>query len=109
MKIKFAAACFLAGASVLPVAGYTADSDTDRLSATAYVKDSMITTKIKARLAEEKLASAVHIKVDTDNSGVVTLSGTAATQEEADKAVSIARNVERVVTVINNIKVAVRK
>jgi len=108
MKIKIAAACFLAGALALPVAGYTADADSDRSSPKAFVKDAVITTKIKAKLAEEKLASAVQIKVDTDNKGVVTLSGTARTQEEADKAVSIARNVEGVAAVENNIKVASR-
>jgi len=108
MKIKIAAACFLAGALALPVAGYTADSDSDRSSPKAFVKDAVITTKIKAKLAEEKLASAVQIKVDTDNNGVVTLSGTARTQEEADKAVSIARNVEGVAAVENHIKVAAR-
>jgi hyperosmotically inducible periplasmic protein len=109
MKIKIAAACFLAGALVLPVPGYTADSDTDRSSPKAYVKDSIITTKIKAKLAEEKLASTVQIKVETDDKGVVTLSGTAKTQEEADKAVSIARSVDGVATVENKIKLAASK
>ncbi len=109
MKMKIASACFLAGALALPVSGYSADSDADHMSAKAYVSDSMITTKIKAKLAEEKLASAVHIKVDTDNKGVVTLSGTANTREEANKAVSIARSVEGVATVENNIKVAANK
>ena len=109
MKIKIAAACFLAGALALPVAGYTADYDSDRSSPKAFVKDSVITTKIKAKLAEERLASAVQIKVDTDNKGVVTLSGTAKSREEADKAASIARSVEGVATVENNIKIASRK
>ena len=109
MKIKTAAACFLASALALPVAGITADNDSDRLTPTAFVSNSIITTKIKARLAEEKLASAVQIKVDTDDKGVVTLSGTAKTQEEADKAVSIARNVEGVAAVENDIKVAASK
>jgi hyperosmotically inducible protein len=110
MKIKIAAACFLAGALVLPVTGHAADDDTDRSSPKAFfVSDAIITAKIKAKLAEEKLASAVQIKVDTDDKGVVILSGTAKTQEEADKAVSIARNVEGVGTVENNIKVAARK
>ena len=108
MKIKTAAACFLAGALVLPVAGYAADNDTERLSPKAYLSDTMITSRVKAKLAEEKLASAVQIQVDTDNRGVVTLSGTAKTQEEADKAASIARNVEGVAAVENNIKVATR-
>jgi hypothetical protein len=35
MKTKFAAACFLTGALMLPGAGYTADNDMNRLSPTA--------------------------------------------------------------------------
>lgn len=79
--------------------------------ATAYFKNTVITSKIKAKPAEEKLASAMHIQVDTDNKGLglVTLSGTARTQEEADKAVSIARNVEGVAAVENKIDVVTRK
>ncbi len=83
--------------------------DSDRSSPKAFVKDSVITTKIKAKLAGEKLASAARTKVDTDKNGIVTLSGTAKTQEEADKAVSIARGVEGVVTVENNIKIAAHR
>lgn len=109
MKIKIAAACFLTGALALPVVGHTGDYDSDRDSPKAFVKDSIITTKIKAKLAEERITSAVQIKVDTDNKGVVTLSGTAKTQEEADKAVSIARATEGVAAVESNIKVAARK
>ena len=110
MNIRLVASSLLAAALVLPVAGHAAgDSDSDRLSAKAYVKDSVITTKIKAKLAAEKLASAVQIKVDTDNKGVVTLSGKAKSQEEADKAESIARSVEGVVGVENHIQVAARK
>ena len=83
--------------------------NSDRSSPKAFVKDSVITTKIKAKLAGEKLASAAHTKVDTNKNGIVTLSGTAKTQEEADKAVSIARGVEGVVTVENNIKIAAHR
>ena len=108
MHTKLTTSTFLIGALLLPVAGYAADydSDNDRSSPTAFVKDAVITTQIKAKLAADKLASAVNIKVDTDNQGVVTLSGQAKTREEADKAASIARNVEGVVAVENNIQVA---
>ncbi len=109
MNIKTTAACLLVATLALPVAGYPADGDTDRSSPKAFVKDSVITTKIKAKLAAEKLANVKRIKVDTDDKGVVTLSGTARTRKEADKAASIARNVEGVVTVENNIKIATRK
>ena len=109
MKINTTAACFLVATLALPVAGYPADSDTDRSSPKAFVKDSVITTKIKAKLAAEKLASVKRIRVDTDDKGVVTLSGIDRTRKEADKAASIARNVEGVVTVENNIKIATRR
>lgn len=106
MNIKLITTCITAAALMLPIAGYTADSDTDRSSPKAFVKDSVITTKIKAKLAAEKLDSAVHIKVDTDNKGVVTLSGKAASRDEANKAVSIARSVQGVAAVENHIQIA---
>ncbi len=109
MNTKLVTTCIVAAALMLPIAGYTADSDTDRSSPKAFVKDSVITTKIKAKLAAEKLASAVHIKVDTDNKGAVTLSGKAKSQDEADKAVSIASSIDGVTSVENNIQIVARR
>ena len=106
MKTTFAAACVLAGTLLLPQAGHAADSDKDRASPKVFVKDSAITIKIKAKLAEEKIGSMVHISVDTENKGAVHLGGTAKTQAEVDKAGAIARGVEGVVSVQNNIQVA---
>jgi hyperosmotically inducible protein len=89
-----------------PVVGYTADSDTDRSVPVTFIKDSVITTKIKTKLAAKiHLGSLKDIKVDTDKNGVVWLSGIAHTQEEADKAGSIARDTEGVVTVHNDIRI----
>jgi len=102
---KIATITLVAGALLLPIAGYSADSDSDRTSPKAFVKDSVITTKIKTGLAGERVSSLVHIKVDTDKKGVVSLSGNARTQEDADKAVAIARGVEGVVAVKSSIKV----
>ncbi|WON73775.1 BON domain-containing protein [Nitrosospira sp. Is2] len=70
-----------------------------------YVSDSVITTKIKSKLATADDVSAVHIKVDTDKNGVVVLSGTAKSKAEADKAHAIAHSVEGVTKVINNIRI----
>ena len=109
MNTKLAASCLVAGALMLPIAGHSADGDSDRSSPKAFVKDSVITTKIKAQLAEEKLSSLVRINVDTDNKGMVTLSGTAASQNAADQAVSIARAVKGVTSVQNNIKIKADK
>ena len=105
MNKKLAASCLVAGALMLPIASYSADADSNRTSPKAYAKDSMITAKIKAELAEEKLASLVRISVDTDNRGRVSLSGTAKTQEAADKAVLIAHRVKGVTFVQSTIQV----
>ena len=51
------------------------------------------------------MSSLARIRVDTDANGMVVLSGTARTQDAIDKAESIARGVEGVVTVRNDIKV----
>ena len=86
------------GALIVPAASY---ADTFKEA----VKDSVITTKIKAEMATDKQVSAIHIKVDTDANGMVQLSGTAKSQAEADKAVSIANSVKGVTSVDNQIKV----
>ena len=108
MKIKFATTCFVMGMMLTPIVGYTADSDSDsdRSGPVTFVKDSVITTKIKTKLAAKtQLGSLKDIKVDTDKNGVVWLSGTARSQTEADKAVSIAQETKGVVTVHNDIKI----
>ena len=81
------------------------DSDTDRSHPVAFVKDSAITTKIKTRLAAEHITSLGRIHVDTDKDGVVWLTGSARTQEAADKAVSIARATEHVKAVHSEITI----
>ena len=83
----------------------SADTDTDRSSPRAFVKDSVITTKIKAKLAAEKLSNLFKIQVDTDDHGIVQLSGTAKDQAEIDRAVAIASAVEGVVRVNNLIQI----
>jgi hyperosmotically inducible protein len=105
MKFKLATACFVIGSVLAPVAAYAADGDTDRSKPAAFIKDSVITTKIKTKLAAEHPGSAKHIQVDTDANGVVWLSGTTDTQADADKAVEIARNTEGVKSVNAKLKV----
>ena len=77
----------------------------DRSSPGAYVKDSAITAKIKAKLAEEHVGSLAKIHVDTDANGMVYLSGTAKNQADIDKAVSIAQSTEHVTSVRNDLTV----
>jgi hyperosmotically inducible protein len=105
MRDKLATTCFVIGAMLAPVAALAADSDTDRSNPEHFVKDSVITTKIKTRLASEHLGSAAHIKVDTDRNGVVWMSGTANSRGEAEQAVAIARDTEGVKSVRSDLKV----
>lgn len=109
MNTKLVTSCFLASALMLPIAGYTADGDSDRSSPKSFVKDSVITTKIKAELFEEKMSSLFHIKVDTDKKGMVVLSGTAPSKDSADKAVAIAHAVKGVKSVQNDIQIKADK
>ncbi len=106
MNMKTAATCIVAGALMLPIAGYAADSDSS--SPTAFVKDSVITTQVKTNIAETKLSTLVDISVDTNN-GMVVLSGTAPSHNAVDKAVSIARAVKGVTSVESHIRIAVDK
>lgn len=70
----------------------------------AYVDDTGITTKIKARFVEDKQVDATSIRVETLN-GTVMLSGFAKSSAERDAAGNIARRVEGVRQVKNEISV----
>jgi hyperosmotically inducible protein len=105
MKTTLAIACLILGASLTPVVSFAADGDTDRSHPKAFVKDSAITTKIKTKLAAEHITSLGRIHVDTDADGVVYLSGTARSQADIDKAVSIAKGTEHVTSVTNELTV----
>lgn len=106
MKIKFVTSCFIIGALLTPVAAFAGDDrDGDRAHPMTFVKDSAITTKIKTKLANEKMRSLVHVSVDTDSGGAVVLSGNARNQEQIDKAVAIANQTEGVTSVTSKITI----
>jgi osmotically-inducible protein OsmY len=71
-------------------------------SAGQYVDDATITTKVKADFVSDKTVDATDIKVDTYK-GVVQLSGFAKSQAEINRAVQIARSVNGVHSVKNDI------
>jgi hyperosmotically inducible protein len=71
-----------------------------------YVKDSVITTKVKTKLAAKHMSTLTHVKVDTDANGVVWLSGTAPTKDARDLAGMIAKETDGVNSVNNKIEVA---
>lgn len=116
MKSSLAASCFVVASLLAPVAVYANHEarandarDSDQAHPKTWVKDSAITTKVKAKLAAEKASSLVKIKVDTDDAGAVMLSGRANTQADADKAVEIARETEGVTSVESNIRIGKSK
>jgi osmotically-inducible protein OsmY len=109
MISKYATAFVVIGALLAPVTGNAEDRGKDRAHPTAWVKDSVITAKIKAEYAKNKQVSVRHIRVDTDDAGKVQLTGTARNKAEKLKAAEIAKNTEGVVSVDNRIRVAPKK
>lgn len=105
MKTKVATIGLVIGALLTPYFAHAVDSDSDRRHPATFVKDSAITTKVKAKLATEKIASLARISVDTDRNGAVVLSGKVRSQEEADKAVSIAKETEGVTSVTSKLQI----
>jgi hyperosmotically inducible protein len=109
MNIKLMTGALIIGSLLAPMATHAEDTDSDRKHPMTFVKDSVITTKVKAKLAAEKIKSLAHVKVDTDSAGMVVLSGKVGTQEEADKAVSIAQGTEGVTSVTSHLRVVKHK
>ncbi|MEZ0231331.1 MAG: BON domain-containing protein [Methylophilaceae bacterium] len=91
----------LVSALLLPMAGFAADGD----PISTKVGDSVITAKVKAAFAKDKVVSATDLKVETDSNGLVELSGTAKSKAEAKKAVELAKNVKGVTAVKDEIVV----
>ena len=76
----------------------------DRPRSDQPVDDTWITTKVKAKMVEDKRVHASTISVKTVN-GVVELTGTAKTADEASRAATLARSIKGVQSVNNNISV----
>ena len=93
-------------ASIVSVPMVLADDEsTPPDSSHHFVKDSVITTKVKSKLAAKHLTTLTRIKVDTDENGVVWLSGRAPTKDAADLAGMIAKNTDGVNSVHNDVVV----
>jgi osmotically-inducible protein OsmY len=90
---------FLLALAVLVVG--CAGTATSRSTGT-YIDDKTITTQVVAKLAADPATKAIQIKVETYN-GVVQLSGFVDTKESIPKAEEIARSVEGVKDVKNNL------
>jgi hyperosmotically inducible periplasmic protein len=97
---KLILCAFIAAGAAGAMSVIAADSD-----AGSYVKDSAITTKVKAKLAAKHMSTLTQIKVDTDKDGVVWLSGTAPTKDASDLAEMLAKDTDGVRSVHNKIVV----
>lgn len=98
-------ACVLTASLVTPVWSTAAEPDLDRAAPVQFVEDSAITAAIKTRLAQGQWSALTQLDVGTDLAGTVWLSGTAKTQEAAERAVEMARDTDGVVQVRSHIVV----
>lgn len=75
------------------------------MGAAARVDDSVITRQVSAAIAADQQLHAMRIDVDTQN-GIVTLSGPAPTATAKEHAGEVARTVQGVVSVNNQLTLA---
>jgi hyperosmotically inducible protein len=104
MKMKLIATLFMA--CVLLGANHVCAQDMSEEHPLNFVEESVISAKIRAKLADALMFTLTHILVDTDDHGVVVLSGHARNKEQVEKAMFIARHTEGVITVWNHIRIA---
>jgi len=102
MYIRTAIAATLTAIAMLTATGCAVSRGQETVG--SYVDDAGITTLIKTRFVENKQVDATSIKVETLN-GTVMLSGFAKSSNERATAESIARNVNGVKLVKNEIAV----
>ena len=90
---------------LMMIAAFVACASTPKQEGTGdYVDDSVITTKIKTQLASDDFLKSFQISVES-RKGIVLLSGFVDSQKAVDKAGQIARGVEGVKSVRNNLVV----
>lgn len=107
MKIARLASLTLIAALAAPLAVQAADTKPAGPTK-MWVKDSVVTTKIKAQLAASKVSSLAMVHVDTDADGFVQLTGKVASQAEKDRAESIAKAVDGVKSVDNQLTITAK-
>lgn len=78
--------------------------DSKESSVKGYAGDTATTSEVKAKLLADDLVPSRKVKVETTD-GVVQLSGTVETQEQSDRAESIAKAADGVKSVKNDLKV----
>ncbi len=78
--------------------------DSTKASVSGYAGDAATTSEIKAKLLADSNVPSRNVKVETTN-GVVQLSGTVKTQAQSDRAEGIAKAIEGVKSVKNDLTV----
>jgi len=101
-------ASMLAASVVCAPMAFADESGAASDSSHHFVKDSVITTKVKSKLAAKHLTTLTRIKVDTDENGVVWLSGTVPNRDAKDVAEMIAKDTDGVKAVQDNIEIVPR-
>lgn len=102
LPVRLIAASAIAASLVFSVTGCAVARDQETVG--AYIDDAGITTKVKAKFAEDPTVSAMALSVETLN-GVVQLSGFAKSTQERNMAEHLARNTRGVVQVKNDVLV----
>jgi hyperosmotically inducible periplasmic protein len=102
MIIRTTLAAVISAVALLTVSGCAVTRDQETVG--AYIDDTTITTQVKSRLLDNKDVAGTSISVETLN-GVVMLSGFAKSANEKATAESIARKVNGVKSVKNEIAV----
>ena len=101
MKKSYTVIRFLV--ALIMIAAFVACASTPQQSSTGeVVDDSVITAKIKSSLASDEFLKSFQISVET-RKGIVELSGFVDTQKAKDRAGQIARGVEGVKSVKNDL------
>jgi hyperosmotically inducible periplasmic protein len=95
--------CTMVAALVLTSALWGCQATTGR-TAGQNLDDTNVTAAVKAQLGQDKLSTLTRIDVDT-NDGVVALNGTVESAEQRARAEQLARKVNGVKRVVNNLQV----
>lgn len=91
--------CFSSSLCIIPSSVFAAEGNKNTIH--SEVSDSLITTKVKAKFALDKLLNPLDIAVSTHH-GVVDLKGEVNTDTEYERAVEIAQSVDDVKDVITD-------
>ena len=98
MKLMVLALLFVLAASCQSMTGKTAGENVD---------DATITASVKSTLVADKVANLTRVDVDT-NLGVVSLNGVVESPDQKSRAEQLARRVNGVRNVVNNLQIQKR-